>query len=102
MIMLLYLVGIKQRYYSYLDKIGTDSTFACPSFQMPEIYSKLNNDVYFYEYSNRISTTIFPEIMGVVHEDELPILFDEQMSNKIPPILSTSNYFHRPLTITQV
>ena len=70
-------------YYSYLDRIGTDYVFACPSFQMSEIYSKLKNDVYFYEFDYRISTTIYPEIIGTVHGDELEIVFDEDSANKV-------------------
>jgi len=70
-------------YYPYLDRIGTDFVFACQSFQLSEIYSKLKNDVYFYEFDYRISSTIYPEIVGTVHTDELTIVFDELSANKV-------------------
>ena len=70
-------------YYKYLDAIGTDYIFACPSFQMSELYSMSKSDVYFYQYDFRISTTVYPDSVGVVHTDELPLVFDEPESNKV-------------------
>ena len=70
-------------YYPYLDRIGTDFVFACHSFELSEVYSQQMIDVYFYKYDYRTSTTIYPEIVGTVHGDELPIVFGEVLSNKV-------------------
>ena len=70
-------------YYPYLDRIATDFVFSCQSFELSEIYSKQMNDVYFYEYDYKISSTIYPDAVGIIHADELPIVFDEELSNKV-------------------
>jgi len=70
-------------YYPFLDRIGSDFGLICQSFEMAEFYSRLKLNVYMYEYAFRIPTTIYPETMGVVHTDELPTVFAEQLSNKV-------------------
>jgi carboxylesterase type B len=70
-------------YYPTLDRIGSDAVFICPTFAMGEMYTGQKNRVYVYEYGYRIPTTIYPASIGVVHADDLPTLFAEQLSNKV-------------------
>ena len=70
-------------YYSILDRIGSDYTLICQSYEMAEIYTRQKQNVYMYEYAYRIPTTIYPSAIGVVHADELPTLFGEALSNKV-------------------
>ena len=69
-------------YYEYFERFSSDLVFICPSFRQAEIYSQ-QNKVYFYEYAYRISNTIFPPIMGVVHGDDLTTLFAETLGRKV-------------------
>jgi carboxylesterase type B len=80
-----YITTIKTQstYYPTLDRIVSDAVFICPAFAMGEIYSGQKNKVYMYEYGYRIPTTIYPASIGVVHGDDLPTLFAEQLSNKV-------------------
>ena len=77
-------------YYKYLDRIGTDMVFACPAFQLAELYSLAKSNVYFYEYAYKISSSIYPDSVGVVHIDELALVFNEVESNKV--VLNILNY----------
>lgn len=69
-------------YYKYFERFSSDLVFICPSFRQAEIYSQ-QNKVYFYEYASRISSTIYPPIMEVVHTDDVPTLFAETLGRKV-------------------
>ena len=83
--------GQQIAYVSYMNQIASDFTFVCQSFEMAEAYSKSKLDAYVYSYNHRISSTKFPEVLGVVHTDELAMVFAETLSSKIPPILTPDN-----------
>lgn len=78
-------------YIDYLSKIGTDFLFTCPSFQMAEIYTHAKLESYVYSYNYRISTTNFPKSLGVVHTDELAVVFAEPLASKAPSIPASEN-----------
>ena len=86
------------KYVSYVIQIASDFLFVCPSFEMAEIFSKTNLEAYVYSYNHRISSTIFPEVLGVVHTDELAMVFAETLSSKIPPILTPDNFWSSTYT----
>ena len=81
-------------YFETLISIVNDQSFACPSFKLAEIYSRISTltDVFVYKYSHRISSSIFPSNFGVTHGEELPMLFGEPLSVKIQP-LSSINFW---------
>ena len=85
--------GQQIAYVSYLSQIASDFIFVCQSFEMAEAYAKSKLDAYVYSYNHRISSTIFPEVLGVVHTDELAMVFAETLSSKIPPILTPDNFW---------
>ena len=80
-------------YVDYLNKIASDFIFICPTFQMAEIYTHAKLESYVYSYNYRISTTIFPESLGVVHTDELAVVFAETLASKAPSVPAKENYW---------
>lgn len=74
-------------YFSALSDLITEGVFACPAYEWAHYFSK-SSDIFFYSYDHRISSTIYPEIYGVVHADDLPMLFGETLAKKRYPLLS--------------
>ena len=71
-------------YIRYLIQIVSDKFFVCPTFQIAEIYAKSGLDAYVYEYKFRISSSTYPTSFGAaMHNDELPMVFGEPLSNKV-------------------
>ena len=64
---------------------------------MAQAFSELNLQAYVYSYEHIISSTIYPKMFGAVHTDDLPMLFAETLSNKVPPLIS-SNYWSAAFT----
>lgn len=83
---------LTESFFKILIKIFGDFMFYCPTFEMAEAYSKSGLEAYVYLYDHHISSSIYPEFLGSVHTDELPMLFAETLSNKKPPIIS-DNYW---------
>ena len=79
-------------YFDSVMKIFNDFLFICQSFEMAQAFSELNLQAYVYSYEHIISSTIYPKMFGAVHTDDLPMLFAETLSNKVPPLIS-SNYW---------
>ena len=78
----------KVDYFKSLVDITTDFMFSCPTFQMAETFTKSDMEAYVYLYDHKISSSIYPEVYGAVHMDELPMLFAETLSDKKQPIIS--------------
>ena len=84
-------------YFDFVMKIFNDFLFVCQSFEMAQAFAELNIQAYVYSYEHIISSTIYPQMFGAVHTDDLPMLFAETLSNKMPPLIS-SNYWSAAFT----
>ncbi len=70
----------------YLDsiiQIISDMVFVCPTFELVEIYTNVSNKAYLYEHTSKISTSKIGQLFGVSHQDEIPFVFGEAISNKV-------------------
>jgi carboxylesterase type B len=84
--------NLTMTHLQYLNQIVSDFVFTCQSFEIAEVYSRLNLQAYVYSYEHLISTSIFPQVIGVVHTDELAMLFAQPLSSRTPPFIS-QNYW---------
>lgn len=62
-----------------IDRLVGDYNFGCPVDDFGLKYAEDNNDVYLYQYTHRYSTHPYPKWTGVLHGDEVPIIFGDPL-----------------------
>lgn len=62
-----------------IDKMIGDYNFHCPTQDFSSAYSDQSNNVYVYYYTHRYSTHLYPTWTGVLHGDELLMIFGEPL-----------------------
>lgn len=72
-------------YVQYLNRIMSDFRFVCQSYEIAEIFTKLNMDAYLYEFKFKGSQSNLPSYLGeATHGDELSYTFGfPLLSNKV-------------------
>ena len=63
-----------------IDKMVGDFHFTCHVNELASKYAKAGNDVYMYYYTHRSSVNPWPKWMGVLHADEIMIIFGEPLN----------------------
>ncbi|XP_072015168.1 acetylcholinesterase-like [Amphiura filiformis] len=58
-----------------VDHAVGDYMFSCPSVDFAQAYAKAGNQVYYYRFEERASSSPFPDWMGVLHGDEIVYIF---------------------------
>lgn len=62
-----------------LDAAVGDSQFICPSNQFAQSYALARENVYMYYFTQRYSTNPWPKWMGVLHGDDVMLMFGEAL-----------------------
>ena len=72
-------------YFKKIIRIQSDVMFACPSFDLAEVFTKNGMKAYAYEYEYRIPSSIYPVHLNwsAVHTEDLYMVFGEPLSNKV-------------------
>lgn len=65
----------KINYFRQLTRVLSDQGSVCPTYRLADSFARLNNNVYMYLYSHRISSTVWPNQYGAVHGDDLAFTF---------------------------
>ena len=75
----------KPSYFGTLNKIIGDFIFKCPTYKFIDLIAKNNDQIYFYLFAHRTSSTSWPSWYGATHGDDLAFLFHYP--------LASNNYF---------
>lgn len=71
---------VKSNYFYTLSKILSDETYICPAFKLAN-YIENKVKVYLYAYNYRISTNRMPFWYGIVHGEELAMVFGHPLND---------------------
>ncbi len=82
----------KIQYFRQLVRVLSDQEYVCPTYRLSDFFAELNNNVYMYLYSHRVSSTPWPKQYGAVHGDDLAFTFAFPLQTKN----ATSNVWSMP------
>ena len=72
----------KINYFRQLVRVLSDHEYVCPTYKLGDMFAELNNNVYMYLYSHRVSSTPWPKQYGAVHGDDLAFTFAFPLQTK--------------------
>ena len=75
----------------WLDLV-TDSWFNAPAVHMAKALVRGGSHVRLYQFSYRTELTLYPEILGVVHGEEIPYVFSWPWANHEGTLEMASSY----------
>lgn len=58
-----------------VDAAVGDYAFVCPTVEFAKAYASADHPVYYYRFTERMSNSLFPDWMGVLHGDEIAYIF---------------------------